>query len=160
MPAERRREVLVEAGHRCAIPTCKQIPVEVHHINGSRDNHAFSNLIALCRNCHARADNGEIDRASLRIYKANLGVLVSRYGDLERRVLDEFVHSPDAQFIVLPRQLEILMSYLVRDEMVECSYPPNALSCVQHLWETRRYDLTDAGRALVESLREGRAIEP
>jgi hypothetical protein len=32
IPAEIRRRVLVEAGHRCAIPTCRYIEVDVHHI--------------------------------------------------------------------------------------------------------------------------------
>jgi hypothetical protein len=160
MEAERRREVLIEAGHRCAIATCKQIPVEVHHIDGDRTNHAFGNLIALCRNCHPRADDGEIDRPSLRIYKSNLGVLVSRYGDLERRILDEFVDQPNSTIAILPRELNPLMNYLVRDGMVERKYPPDAVGGIEHKWPMRHYHLTDAGRALVEGLREGREIEP
>jgi hypothetical protein len=34
--------------------------------------HLFENLIALCPNCHRRAGAGEIDRKSLRMYKARL----------------------------------------------------------------------------------------
>jgi hypothetical protein len=34
--------------------------------------HLFENLIALCPNCHRRADAGEIDRKSLQMYKARL----------------------------------------------------------------------------------------
>lgn len=159
MPAQRRREVLVEAGHRCAIPACKQIPVEVHHIDGDRTNHAFENLIALCPTCHARADRGEIDRPSLRIYKTNLSLISERYGDLERRVLGFFVDHPDDDTAVLPRELNILMDYLVRDGIVERKYPPNAVVGIQQNWPQRVYRLTAAGQTLVRQLREGRAIE-
>jgi len=67
IPAELRRRVLVEAGHRCAIPTCRHIDVDVHHIVPYEQckKHEYENLIALCPNCHRRADRGEIDRKSL-----------------------------------------------------------------------------------------------
>jgi hypothetical protein len=29
IPAELRRRILVEAGHRCAIPTCRHIEVDI-----------------------------------------------------------------------------------------------------------------------------------
>jgi len=32
IPDPLRRQVLLEAGHRCAIPTCKQVPVDIAHI--------------------------------------------------------------------------------------------------------------------------------
>jgi len=74
IPSELKRRVLLEAGHRCAIPTCKFPDVDVHHIvpwSKCRE-HQFNNLIALCPNCHRRAHNGEIDRQSLLIYKSRL----------------------------------------------------------------------------------------
>lgn len=40
-------------------------------------SHDFENLIALCPNCHRRADSGEIDKKSLRLYKARLGAAVT-----------------------------------------------------------------------------------
>lgn len=33
IPEQLGRAVLVEAGHRCAVPTCKQTPIEVAHID-------------------------------------------------------------------------------------------------------------------------------
>jgi 5-methylcytosine-specific restriction endonuclease McrA len=53
--------------------------------------HTFENLIALCPTCHTRYDHGEIDRKSMRIYKLNLLLVNSRYGDLEQRVIRRFV---------------------------------------------------------------------
>ncbi|HKQ08164.1 MAG TPA: HNH endonuclease signature motif containing protein [Blastocatellia bacterium] len=76
-PRPLERDVLVEAGHRCAIPTCRQIPVEIAHIVpwARVKAHTFDNLIALCPTCHTRYDNGEIDRRAMLQYKANLSVL-------------------------------------------------------------------------------------
>jgi len=158
MPAKRRREVLVEAGHRCAIPTCKQVPVEIHHIDGDRTDHSFENLIALCPTCHARADRVEIDRPSLRIYKANLGLVSLRYGDLERRVLDGFVNHPAADFVEIPTALEALMSYLVRDGIVEIRVPANERNTTRYP-SVRECWLTNAGRVFVEKYAEGQPVE-
>ena len=70
IPAELRRKVLVEAGHRCAIPTCRHIDVEIHHIVpwDKCKERKYENLIALCPNCHRRVHKGNIDRKSLRLY--------------------------------------------------------------------------------------------
>lgn len=78
IPAELRRRILVEAGHRCAIHTCRSSDVDVHHIVPWEQcqEHAYENLVALCPNCHRRADAGEIDRKSLRLYKARLAAAV------------------------------------------------------------------------------------
>jgi hypothetical protein len=40
------RDVLLEAGHRCAIPACKQTPVEIAHIRpwAIKRKHEFENL--------------------------------------------------------------------------------------------------------------------
>ncbi|WP_261562884.1 tetratricopeptide repeat protein [Frankia tisae] len=73
-----KREVLVEAGHRCAIPTCKATTTEIAHIVPWEKvrEHTFENLIALCPNCHTRFDKGDIDRRSMQQYKANLSGIV------------------------------------------------------------------------------------
>ncbi|MBK8134172.1 MAG: HNH endonuclease [Gammaproteobacteria bacterium] len=87
IPADLRRAVLVEAGHRCAIPQCRYPEVEVHHIIPweSCKTHEYENLISLCPNCHSRADRGEIDRPSLRLYKAKL---VSSFPTTETRTFE------------------------------------------------------------------------
>ena len=85
IPAELKRRILVEAGHRCAIHTCRHIDVVIHHIIPWAEckRHEYKNLIALCPNCHAKADKGEIDRKSLRIYKANLRYAHDKFSQLE-----------------------------------------------------------------------------
>lgn len=92
IPAELMRQVLVEAGHRCAIPTCRQTEIDVHHITPWETcrKHEFENLIALCPNCHRRVHKNEIDRKSLREYKRKLsqrvdhGVFAGGDIDLDR----------------------------------------------------------------------------
>lgn len=81
IPMEIQRAVLIEAGHQCAIPSCRHPRVEIHHIIpwAKCKRHEYRNLIALCPNCHARAHDGEIDRKSLVKYKE---ALVSAIRDL------------------------------------------------------------------------------
>ncbi|MFE6917675.1 HNH endonuclease [Streptomyces rubiginosohelvolus] len=83
VPRDLRRRVLVEAGHRCAIPTCRSTPVEIAHIEPWRKvkRHEFENLIALCPTCHARFDSprSAIDRKAMRQYKSNLSPLSNGY---------------------------------------------------------------------------------
>jgi hypothetical protein len=76
LPIELKRRVLVEAGHRCAIPTCRDTTTEIAHIvrYSKVKDHTFDNLIALCPNCHTRFDKGDIDAKSILIYKSNLSL--------------------------------------------------------------------------------------
>jgi hypothetical protein len=115
------RSVKVEAGHRCAIPTCRQHPVEVAHIEPRKadgSNDTFDNLIALCPNCHTRYDKDEIDRPSMRQYKTNLSVLNSRYGDLEKRLLQQFADEPQFKAITIPGGMKLLIKHLLDDGLV------------------------------------------
>lgn len=45
-----RLEVLTEAKGRCQV--CGERAYIVHHIDGFKNNHDLSNLVALCRKCH------------------------------------------------------------------------------------------------------------
>jgi hypothetical protein len=75
IPARIKREVLVQAHHRCAI--CQEPAYDIHHITewSKGGRHTLDNLIALCPNCHRRVHRGEIDRPALRRYKANLSIV-------------------------------------------------------------------------------------
>jgi HNH endonuclease len=122
LPNSIRRAVLVEAGHRCAIPTCREHPVEVAHIEprkGDGSNDVFENLIALCPTCHTRHDKGEVDRPAMRQYKANLSVVNSRYGDVEKRVLEFFADDPGNNAIQLPGGFSLLLRNLIKDGLLE-----------------------------------------
>lgn len=141
IPRQLERDVLVEAGHRCAIPRCRQTPV----------------VIALCPTCHARYDGGEIDRKAMLQYKANLSVLNGRYSDLERRVLEWFAEHPNDNRIQMPIGFDILLSYLIKDRLLsELGTSPicdlkvtvgtfNRQSQIIHAPSLKIYELTKKG---------------
>ncbi|MBM0274523.1 HNH endonuclease signature motif containing protein [Micromonospora tarensis] len=86
-----RRELLLEAGHRCAIPACRQWPVQIAHIKSraqSADD-SFDNLIVLCSRCHDLYDRYQAIRPiEMRAYKRNLEVLGEETGSVRRRFHD------------------------------------------------------------------------
>src|SRR5271163_3867814 len=112
----RKRMVLVEAGHRCAIPTCRHPTTEIAHIMPESQIHddTFENLIALCPKCQKK----EIDRQSIRMYKRNLEILNSRYSDFERRVFDLIAETDRRSFIV-EAGLEIPLLHSVNDGLLK-----------------------------------------
>ncbi len=119
--AEVKRAVLVEAGHRCAIPTCRATTTEIAHIvpwAESQDN-SFENLIALCPNCHMRFDQKkEIDRIAVKMYKPNLGILNNRYGEFERRLFEVLAKTGERVFI-LGVAGDLLVANAVKDGFFE-----------------------------------------
>lgn len=121
VPALVKRRVLVEAGHRCAIPTCRATTTEIAHIvpwAESNDN-SFENLIALCPNCHTRFDQKkEIDGPAIKMYKQNLSILNYRYGELERRLFEVLANSGDRVF-VLGAGGDLLVANAVKDGFFE-----------------------------------------
>ena len=151
-----KRMVLVEAGHRCAIPTCRHPTTEIAHIvpESQSHDHSFENLIALCPNCHTRYDQQkEIDRQSIRRYKRNLGILNSRYSDFERRAFDHIAETDQRSFPV-EAGLEILLLHAVKDGLLK----PVELSPVAiHRGEPthHNYEVTDAGLDFVSRYIQG-----
>jgi hypothetical protein len=117
-------------------------------------------MIALCPNCHRRHHRGEIDKGSLRIYKANLSVVNSRYSDYERRVLDMFAERPDADTISLSGA-DFHLLYLLSDCLLE-DIGPGGVSILAGGTELapKRYRLTDRGREFVDRWRRGEDLGP
>jgi hypothetical protein len=119
IPRSLERDLFVEAGYRCAIPTCRAVsPLQIEHIEdwAKVREHKFENMIVLCANCHGRKGDGrgQIDRKALRQFKANLALLNSRYGEFERRVLD-YLKDSKSNIVLVPGGMEILVHYLVSD---------------------------------------------
>jgi hypothetical protein len=166
IPAQLERELMLEAGYRCSIPTCRATgPLEIDHIIEYSEvkEHEFSNMIVLCRNCHGLkvkgADPRKIDRKALLALKHNLGLVNNRYNDTERRVLEYFTEKPDASYVLLPGT-EILYGYLLKDGLIEGMAPheaPEAAHFVinsRWVFITRAYVLTESGHELVRKLRD------
>jgi hypothetical protein len=154
-PLPLKREVLVEAGHRCAIPTCRQTTTEIAHIIpwSKVKKHEFDNLIALCPNCHTRFDNKEIDRKSMIQYKMNLSIVNSRYGDLEQRILKIFAANPQQEFIYIYKYLDILLMYVIEDELIEKDESHSLLG------EYSVYELTDKGKTFIDKWVNAESVE-
>lgn len=172
IPRPLERAVRVEAGHRCAIPTCRATSgLQIHHIDdwSKVKEHSFENLVLLCAICHSRATSGEIDRRSVIAYKANLSLLVNRYSDLERRVLEQFVQDPSATEVVVDVGHAILLNYLVADGLLRfggaadgaiwfgVGTPPEDEIAVGQLGPAR-WVLTDEGRHFVGHLRRAETV--
>ncbi len=118
LPTDLERRVLIEAGHRCAIPTCRHMDTVIHHIIPFHQSqkHEYENLIALCPNCHSRADRGEIDRKSLRFYKYKLRDTYDKYSQFEVDFLFELYSIDDTLW---PDWLMLLITRLLDDGLVE-----------------------------------------
>ena len=154
IPRELERALFVEAGHRCAIPTCRAVaPLVIEHIDdwATVREHEFENMIVLCANCHGLKGDGprRLDRKALRQYKLNLGIINNRYSDFERRVLEFFAENPSAWMIDLPLGLDILVLYLVKDGLLVAV--PREKGTI---WDVKKmhkgYVLTAAGREFVK----------
>lgn len=159
IPAEIRRRVLVEAGHRCAIPTCRYIDVDVHHIVPWSDcqSHEYDNLIALCPNCHRRTHKGEIDKKSLRLYKINLRFAHDKYSQLEMDIILELSKAPvGAGMHWLPVMLILLKRTLESGLLEVHSATPQGIEVRMESigmdMAPRIIVLSDKGRAFVKDL--------
>ncbi|MFW2513306.1 HNH endonuclease [Demequina sp. SO4-13] len=177
IPRAVQRQVKVEAGHRCAVPTCRATSgLEIHHIReharGGPDE--FQNLILLCAVCHARVTRGEIDRTSVKAYKANLALLNSRYGDLERRVLSRFTADPELETVVVDVAQKLALDYLIDDGILEYRGsadgavffqvaggpgPDEATTNLESHFGPAKWGLTEEGQQFVEQLRGAQTVE-
>lgn len=151
--------VLVEAGYRCAIPTCRHPTTEIAHIVPESQSHddSFENLIALCPDCCTRYDQKkEIDRQSIRMYKRNLGILNSRYSDFERRVFDQIAETDRRSFIV-EEGFEIPLLHAVKDGLLKrVELSPVAIRRGEPTHH--KYEVTDAGVNFVNRYIQGEDI--
>ncbi len=167
IPEPVRRSVLVEAGHRCAIPTCRATPVDIAHIVpwSKTKDHSEGNLIALCPTCHRRYDRGEIDRQSMKAYKTNLGVIHGRYGELERRIFEAVARSGE-RLVIVGAGGDLLCAHAVRDGLLE--HVPGIKGVdmvVEHEGQpygtfptTFGYWVTEEGMRFVQRYQDGREI--
>jgi tetratricopeptide (TPR) repeat protein len=101
IPADVERQVLIEAGHRCAVCGA-ELPLERAHIiawSRSKD-HSAANLLCLCANCHGRADTENWGEETLRQYKQRPWVIRARI-EAAQNVVFSLLHQlppPPADF--------------------------------------------------------------
>jgi hypothetical protein len=154
IPADLRRRIYVEAGHRCAIPTCRHLDIDVHHIIPWAQclAHDYENLIALCPNCHRRADNGEIDRKALRLYKYNLRFLHDKYSQTEMDVLFELYGLKRGVGLLWPPFMHILLKRLLDSKFIDIQSPSNDVIIGGMRTNPDTIFITDWGRKFVQEL--------
>ena len=155
VPSETKRRVLVESGHRCAIPTCRYIEVDIHHIIpwSFCRTHDYENLIALCPNCHKRADRGEIDRKALRLYKFNLRTAHDKFSQLEVDMLLTLFNLPADHSHPWMPYLSIFFHRCLQAGYLTIVRHPGLQMRSGGVDTTPSYILiTDAGRAFVADL--------
>jgi hypothetical protein len=137
--------------------------VELAHIIpwAKCQKHEFENLIALCPTCHTRFDRGDIDKKSIEMYKQNLSVLNSRYGDYEQRILQYFIDNPEAEYINLPfgQNTEILLMYLLRDGLLIDLPDKRPITASSRGREFMWYESTEKGRLFISQWKSAENIE-
>ena len=95
IPNELKRQLLEEAGYRCAVPTCNETSaLQFEHIEDwaklEKQEHDFDKMIVLCATCHARVTSKEIPKDAIRAYKRNLALVLGRYSHFEVRLLGRY----------------------------------------------------------------------
>ena len=152
--AELKRQVLIEAGHRCAIPTCRNIIVDFHHIIPWEKckKHEYKNLIALCPTCHRRADNEEIDRKSLRMYKNNLRFLYDKFTTFEIDILFELSKIPEDKAMQFPPFLTLLIKRILESGYAQLIRTPAGVMIGGMKSNPDYLKITEEGKEFVESL--------
>lgn len=125
IPTKLKRKILTEAGHRCAIPTCRFPTTEIAHITpwAIVKEHSYMNLIALCPNCHTRFDKAEIDKKSMEIYKQKLMFISDKFSHFEVNVLD---YLKNKQRALINGELQI--KNLLDEQLVEITDKYSSMS--------------------------------
>jgi hypothetical protein len=103
---------------------------------------------AIC--CHTRYDRGDIDRLSMKGYKANLGLVSGRNGEIERRILDVLAETPNIGQFRLPGGWDIQLMYLIKDGLITKVPPQGGVIVINGLLPTEDYMVTAAGREFIK----------
>lgn len=151
--AETKEEVLIQAGYRCAVPTCRTIlALEIHHIlpvaDGGQDDP--SNLIALCPTCHSLHHRGTISTSAIRVYKA---MLVAIRGAFDVEAIDRllFLESCKKDLLVVSGDGLLHFSRLIAAGLATMELKSN------NNWQIVTYvvNIHDRGRQLIEAWKQG-----
>ncbi|MFF7138212.1 hypothetical protein ACFZBZ_38580 [Streptomyces sp. NPDC008196] len=100
-------------------------------------------------------------------YKANLGIINGRYGEIERRVLTIFAENPNIKSIPMPAASDVAMLHLVKDGIfrrglardLALIIPNGSNAEIDFAGGTQEfYTITEKGRDIVQRLAEARAL--
>jgi hypothetical protein len=160
IPIQVRTEVLIEAGYRCAVPTCRTIlAIDLHHMvevsNGGPDE--ASNLLALCPTCHALYHRGEIAVEAIGVWKS---MLVSLNQGFDKKAKDKLLFLAAADRPKLYSADAILeFAGLIASGLVKCGperFEVKARGIGADLSKSRfPLELTAKGKMVLEAWRKG-----
>jgi hypothetical protein len=101
IPSKLKNRLLVEAKHACAI--CGASRVQIHHIDGNKENNDESNLIVLCANHHDEAEMSKRGRS----FTANLTPEQLRlYKKRQKKGVDYYLPIPPMPYFAHPYPLQ------------------------------------------------------
>lgn len=157
IPEAVRRHVLMEAGYRCGVPTCRNIlAIDLHHIVPVSEDggNEPDNLLPLCGLCHDLHHRGEIPPDAIRIWK---GILVALNRAFDHETIDNllFLQALDSKpRLIVSGDGVLRFSRLIAAGLATFKW--------QNVTRERRPDtysvaLTDKGKLLVEAWTEGNA---
>ena len=167
VPPDVQLAVLVEAGYRSAVPTCRTIlAIDLHHMEqvsegGGND---LANLIALCPTCHALFHRGIISRDAIYAYKGMLVALNHAFdeatidGLLFLYGLQPVMRTARVEDFVLPRR-GLLVSgdgVLRFSRLIGSGLATFELVLFVGPTTSYKVELTPKGRMLVEAWMEGK----
>lgn len=154
IPESTKREVLTEAGFRCAVPTCRTIlAIDLHHIvevNDGGDNEIY-NLIALCPNCHALYHRGTIEKDSIKVWK---GMLISLNCAFDKQSIDDllFLYKTRKKSLELSGDGVLKYSKLIASNLADYR---TKVQDFQKLITIYEVSLSEKGKLLVEAWLKG-----
>jgi hypothetical protein len=157
-----RREALIEAGYRCAVPTCRTIlAVDLHHLvlvsqGGGND---VSNLLALCPNCHALHHRGNIPPDAIRVWKGMLVSLNEGIGRDAKELLLLLALAPQQRPEWFTSDGVLRLAPMIVAGLVEVTPGPREVAIGgSYPWPgAYRVDLTEKGLAVIAAWKAGDA---
>jgi len=153
----KKREILTEAGFRCAVPTCRSIlTLNIHHIvevskGGGNES---SNLLCLCPNCHSLYHQGNIPQDSIRCWK---NMLVALNGAFDKETISNllFLKKLPRHTLALSGDGILKFSHLISADLARFQILiRNGPIIVYEIF------LTDKGNQLVEAWIKGEELQP
>ena len=153
IPTAVRQAVLVEAGYRCGVPTCRTIlAIDLHHLleisNDGLDDQA--NLICVCPTCHALYHRGVIPKEALFAWK---GTLIALNAAFDNDAVDKllFLSLIPVDYLIVSGDGLLNYSRLIAADLARVDMKANnGFQLV-----TYAVNISDKGRKLIEAWKSG-----
>jgi hypothetical protein len=153
IPAATMREVLIEAGYRCGVPTCRTIlAIDLHHMEEVSEGggNSASNLLALCPTCHGLHHRGTIPKEAIFAWKS---VIVTLGFAFDREAVDHllFLSMCHADFMIVSGDGLLHYSRLIAAGLAKADKHVNSSMHTV----TYAVNISEKGRHLIEAWKKG-----